>query len=176
MSDDHFTLPSAGWRDEICGCKECRDLYYVKDLVFLKEPEELYEPPLDDEANESLEDITLRKLNSMPRDKAIEAVNAYNKIKEDLQNFLQQAAKKGKVITPEDVHEFFGVGLFAGRDGRPRRGRSLTWFPIFCRSGPRPSRRNLKTGMSFSSFSDTKIDICTYALQWNYWKEAARRR
>lgn len=99
-----------GWREALCSCNGCCEMYYLRDLSFLREAEELYEPPLDDEAGESLDDVALKQLKSMPRDRAIEAVNAYNRAKEELQEFFALAAAKGKVITEKDVREFFEVG------------------------------------------------------------------
>lgn len=102
--------PTESWRSALCLCKSCTDMYYLRDLTYLTSPEELWETELDDEAAESMDQTALRRLNEMPRDRAIEAVSAYNQVKEELSEFMREAARKGKVITEEDVKAFFGVG------------------------------------------------------------------
>ncbi|CCH40936.1 putative E3 ubiquitin-protein ligase [Wickerhamomyces ciferrii] len=75
----------------------------------LLKDEPIYEPPQDesDDDNSSIYDLGARAINNLPRDKAIEGVQAYQNIKDKLKEFLKPFAKDGKIVGEEDVKGFF---------------------------------------------------------------------
>jgi E3 ubiquitin-protein ligase UBR7 len=73
----------------------------------LLEEEEIYEPPDDNDANSSLMDGGARALNQLPREQAIEGMHAYSMIRERLTKFLKPFAEQGRIVTKDDVNNFF---------------------------------------------------------------------
>ncbi|EXX76356.1 hypothetical protein RirG_033840 [Rhizophagus irregularis DAOM 197198w] len=61
-----------GWRDELCRCHKCMELYKQHQIEFILSVEETYEPPEDDDAQKSLFDCGMKALNQMDRVTAIE--------------------------------------------------------------------------------------------------------
>ncbi|KAF9508525.1 hypothetical protein BS47DRAFT_1373660 [Hydnum rufescens UP504] len=76
------------------------------DRICLEEPE-LYEPPEDPDSTLSLEELGLRALQNLPRDKAIEGIRAFNKMRDDLISYLRPFAREGKVVSETDMKGFF---------------------------------------------------------------------
>jgi len=74
----------------------------------------IYEPPNDDDANNnddddnsSIYDLGAKAINSLPREQAIQGVQAFQTIKDKLKNFLAPFAQDGKIVGKEDVEKFF---------------------------------------------------------------------
>lgn len=94
------------FREDLCYCKECLAMY--EDHPMLLEDEDIYEPPEDDDSDTgSIYEAGERALHQMPREKAIEGVLAYQKLRDALSGFLRPYAEGGKVVTKEDVERFF---------------------------------------------------------------------
>lgn len=75
---------------------------------FLAQPEPSYDPPADDDANSSLLDAGAQALNTLvPRQRALEGIQAYDMIKQKLNAFFKPFAESGKVVTENDVNGFF---------------------------------------------------------------------
>ena len=49
----------------------------------------------------------MKALGSMDRVKQVEAIQGYNAMKESLKAYLKTFADEGKVVTQEDIQEFF---------------------------------------------------------------------
>lgn len=47
-------------------------------------------------------------LDSLPRDRAIESIQAYDKIRSKLREFFKPFAEQGKIVTEDEVRNFFG--------------------------------------------------------------------
>lgn len=76
---------------------------------FLLEEEETYEPPDDPDSGLSLEELGIRALARLPRDKAIDGIHAFNELRDDLIKFLRPFAQQGKVVNESDVTDFFAT-------------------------------------------------------------------
>ncbi|KAA8917186.1 hypothetical protein TRICI_000666 [Trichomonascus ciferrii] len=82
---------------------------FVLKFPFLITEEPIWEPPRDEDNASSLLDAGAQALKSLPRDKALDGMQAYSKIKESLTNFLRPFAEQGKVVTEDDVNQFFAT-------------------------------------------------------------------
>ncbi|WWC90124.1 uncharacterized protein L201_005057 [Kwoniella dendrophila CBS 6074] len=82
-------------------------------LPFPLVDEEIYEPPKDDEQEETIEQVTSRVMTSLPRVQAIEALHGYQKLKDRLNSMLQGHVASGKTVSKEDIE-----GLFEQLKGR----------------------------------------------------------
>ncbi|CAG8721416.1 6753_t:CDS:10, partial [Acaulospora morrowiae] len=110
IEDDKFEVDLfciQGWRDELCRCAKCMDLYKKHHIEFILQEEETYEPPQDDEAQTSLFDSGMKLLTQMDRITAIEGAIAYAKLKDELVEFLKPFEESGKTVTEKDIRTFF---------------------------------------------------------------------
>ncbi|KAJ3309492.1 hypothetical protein HDV04_005984 [Boothiomyces sp. JEL0838] len=82
----------------------CMDLY--SDIPFIIEKEESIEP-IKDETDKSLIDLGMEKLNHIDRKRAIDGVIAYNGLKRDLLEFLNEFKKNDKIVEQKDILDFF---------------------------------------------------------------------
>ncbi|ODQ81957.1 hypothetical protein BABINDRAFT_45969 [Babjeviella inositovora NRRL Y-12698] len=81
---------------------------FVEDHPFLVSDDPVYEPPPDISDDEgSIYDMGSKMLNSMPREQAIESIQAYESIKDKLKDFFKPFAEGGKVVTEDEVRSFF---------------------------------------------------------------------
>jgi len=119
-------LPT-GWRDQLCRCDDCTRIYEEKHLEFLLDSEDtvhFYESQSCSEEGTQYEE-GMKALSSMDRVQQMEAIQSYNEMKESLMIFLKKFAEEGKVVTQEDIGEFFKTFNSAKR----RRVE----IPKFCR-------------------------------------------
>lgn len=82
---------------------------FVSKFEFFVKEEPVYEPPPDDDAASSLLDAGAQALRNLPRDQALDGMQAYAKIKDKLTQFLRPFAEQGKVVTEGDINDFFGT-------------------------------------------------------------------
>lgn len=78
------------------------------EYLYLDDP--IFECPEDKDCENSagsLYDLGADALLSMPRDQAIEGLQAYEKISTKLKEFFKPFAEQGKVVTEEEVRDFF---------------------------------------------------------------------
>lgn len=124
--DDETTSLSlflpADFRDSWCKCPACRDRVARHPALASEEP--VYDPPEDDgndgaddddnDATTSTYDAGSRAmastLMSMPRDKAIEGLLAFNRLKDHITSCLKPLAENGEIVTSEHVRSFFEKG------------------------------------------------------------------
>ncbi|KND04213.1 uncharacterized protein SPPG_01646 [Spizellomyces punctatus DAOM BR117] len=100
-----------GWREELCQCKQCQAIYIDENVSFITLEEETFEPEEDLDADESIHDMGLKRLNSMDREMAINGVLAYQKMKEDLKNYLKTFAESKQTVTADDIRQYFADKL-----------------------------------------------------------------
>nr|XP_019042807.1 E3 ubiquitin-protein ligase UBR7 [Kwoniella bestiolae CBS 10118]OCF21737.1 E3 ubiquitin-protein ligase UBR7 [Kwoniella bestiolae CBS 10118] len=93
-----------GVRDQL---KDQLDEKTVVSLPFPLVDEEIYEPPKDDEQDETIEQVTSRVMTSLPRVQAIEALHGYQKLKDRLNTMLQEHVASGKSVSKEDIEDLF---------------------------------------------------------------------
>lgn len=94
-----------GWRERWCRCSRC--FPSLGDRPYLLEEEETYEPPEDPDSALSLEELGMRALERLPRDRAIDGIRAFNDMRDDLLAYLRPFAQEGRVVGEADVREFF---------------------------------------------------------------------
>ncbi|KAL0060655.1 hypothetical protein AAF712_012532 [Marasmius tenuissimus] len=94
-----------GFRDRFCRCSACLPCLEVNRCLL--EEEDTYEPPTDPDSGLSLEELGMRALSRLPRDRAIDGIHAFNTMREDLVQYLRPFAQDGKVVSESDVKTFF---------------------------------------------------------------------
>ncbi|KAH8823364.1 hypothetical protein DL96DRAFT_1617386 [Flagelloscypha sp. PMI_526] len=94
-----------GFREKWCRCRDCEPQLLLHS--YLMNEEETYEPPEDPDIGLSLEQLGLRALEQMPREKAINGIHAFNKMRDTLVNYLKPFAENGEVVKEDDVKSFF---------------------------------------------------------------------
>ncbi|KAJ7883417.1 hypothetical protein B0H14DRAFT_3432873 [Mycena olivaceomarginata] len=75
--------------------------------AYLLEEEETYEPPEDPDSGLSLEELGMRALERLPRERAIDGIIAFNAMRDNLRAYLRPFAEDGKVVGDADVQTFF---------------------------------------------------------------------
>ncbi|KAI5958929.1 hypothetical protein KGF57_002363 [Candida theae] len=87
---------------------------FLQNNSFLYEDDTIYKPPEDDSDDawsstaSNTESSALDAIQSLPRDQAIEGIQAYNAIKSKLRDFFKPFAEQGRVVTEDEVKNFFG--------------------------------------------------------------------
>ncbi|KAJ7621250.1 hypothetical protein FB45DRAFT_928779 [Roridomyces roridus] len=93
------------FRDRWCRCDSC--LPSLEAHPYLLEEEDTYEPPEDPDSALTLEELGMRALERLPRDRAIDGIHAFNAMRDNLRAYLQPFADEGKVVGESDVQTFF---------------------------------------------------------------------
>lgn len=83
---------------------------FLTNNSYLFKDDPIFKPPEDEsESGWSATDMgAAEALHSLPRDRAIEGIQAYDKIRSKLREFFKPFAEQGKVITEDEVKDFFG--------------------------------------------------------------------
>ncbi|EDR09981.1 uncharacterized protein LACBIDRAFT_318396 [Laccaria bicolor S238N-H82] len=105
-----------GFRERWCRCHSCFPSLETKS--YLLEEEDTYEPPDDPDSGLSLEELGMRALERLPRDRAIDGIHAFNEMRDGLKSFLRPFAQDGKVVNESDVREFFESLKEAAKKGQ----------------------------------------------------------
>ncbi|KAF9240047.1 hypothetical protein BU15DRAFT_87777 [Melanogaster broomeanus] len=95
----------SGWRQRWCRCDQC--LPSLIEHPYLFDEEDIYEPPEDPDSGISLEELGLRALQRLPRDRAIDGIRAFNDMRDGLMEYLRPFAQEGKIVEEADVNRFF---------------------------------------------------------------------
>lgn len=96
--------------------------WFLKSVEFFSQDDPIYQPPKDevDSSNSStgsLFELGSNALRSLPAPRAIEGLHAYGVMKAKLRDFFKGFVDQNKVVTEEEVREFFGnMKNDAGRD------------------------------------------------------------
>jgi len=98
-----------GWRDLLCQCAKCTALYTEESVSFILGEEAIYEDEEDEEADTSILESGMKKLNEMDRVQMMDGMLAYSKMRDEIRNFLQPFSEQGKVVTSDDIQAFFAV-------------------------------------------------------------------
>lgn len=114
-----------GFRDRWCRCSSCNDRLNANPCLL--QEEETYEPPDDPDSGLSLEELGLRALGRVPRDRVLDGIHAFNAMRNDLLQYLRPFAQEGKVVSEADVRSFFDSlqkdgSSKSGLDGRAHIG------------------------------------------------------
>ncbi|GMG56388.1 unnamed protein product [Ambrosiozyma monospora] len=81
----------------------------MKSHSFMFEADPIYQPPDDPESddNSSIFELGMKSLNRMPVESALGGIEAYEQIKNKLTEFFKPFAQENRVVTKEEVVEFF---------------------------------------------------------------------
>ncbi|KAJ6598430.1 hypothetical protein DFH09DRAFT_1131763 [Mycena vulgaris] len=93
------------FRERWCRCDSC--LCSLEAHPYLLEEEDTYEPPEDPDSGLSLEELGMRALEHLPRERAIDGILAFNAMRDNLRAYLRPFAEEGKVVADADVQSFF---------------------------------------------------------------------
>ncbi|KAG0094538.1 hypothetical protein BGZ93_007083 [Podila epicladia] len=102
---------SEGWRDLLCQCTACTKLYILESCEFITGEEEVYEDEDDDEAETSILESGMKKLNEMDRVQMMEGMLAYSKMRDEIRDFLAPFSEQGKTVTQSDIQAFFAAKM-----------------------------------------------------------------
>ncbi|KAL9543807.1 hypothetical protein MBANPS3_007935 [Mucor bainieri] len=95
------------WRQSLCRCVKCVEDYKTHQVEHLLEEEHTVEPENDQDAGKSLLEVGMEQLQRMDRVQAIESVRAFQTLASDLKQFFGTFKEEGKIVTKEDVQEYF---------------------------------------------------------------------
>ncbi|KAK4742380.1 hypothetical protein SAY87_000381 [Trapa incisa] len=103
---------SKNWRDALCRCEKCVDMYNQKGISFLLDKEDTileYEKVAKEKREEKLqqqEGVELDLLNSMGHVQKMEILNGIADMKDEICSFLE-SFDSSKPITSADIHQVF---------------------------------------------------------------------
>ncbi|XP_035851514.1 putative E3 ubiquitin-protein ligase UBR7 isoform X2 [Sander lucioperca] len=102
--------PSA-WRSKLCSCNTCKERLSAAGLSFLLDESDTvlaYENKgKSSEQTRQGPDPLMSALDNLNRVQQLEIIHGYNDMKTELKDFLQRFAAEGKVVTSEDIRQFF---------------------------------------------------------------------
>ncbi|XP_041661470.1 putative E3 ubiquitin-protein ligase UBR7 [Cheilinus undulatus] len=101
----------SGWRTKLCTCNTCKEQLTEGGLSFLyDESDTVLAYENDGKKNEQKSrghDPLMSALDNLNRVQQLEIIHGYNDMKSELKDYLQRFASEGKVVTPEDIRQFF---------------------------------------------------------------------
>lgn len=83
---------------------------FLDNYKFMYEDDPIFRPPEDDDVSSTFE-LGIKELKHFPNDKAAQGLAAYDKIKSKLTEFLKPFAQNGKIVTEDEVKEFFKFNM-----------------------------------------------------------------
>ncbi|KAG0367599.1 putative zinc finger in N-recognin-domain-containing protein [Gamsiella multidivaricata] len=107
-SDQEMNLfATEGWRELLCQCVACMAMYTKGNVQFILGEEPVYEDEEDDDAETSILESGMKKLNEMDRVKMMDGMLAYSKMRDEIRSFLMPFSEQGKTVTADDIQAFF---------------------------------------------------------------------
>ncbi|KAI9623128.1 hypothetical protein KEM48_009557 [Puccinia striiformis f. sp. tritici PST-130] len=97
---------ASGWRSRWCRCDGCRQSLSTYKWM-IEEEEEVWEPGEDNDSLKSLHELGLEALKTLPRDQLVTGLDAYNKLKTKILEFLKPFESNDRLVTEHDIREFF---------------------------------------------------------------------
>ncbi|KAM6991828.1 putative E3 ubiquitin-protein ligase UBR7 isoform 2-T2 [Tautogolabrus adspersus] len=101
----------SGWRSKLCSCNTCKERLTEAGVSFLSDESDTvlaYENKgKNSEQTARGNDPLMSALDNLNRVQQLEIIHGYNDMKTELKDFLQRFAAEGKVVTPEDIRQFF---------------------------------------------------------------------
>ncbi|XP_059818755.1 putative E3 ubiquitin-protein ligase UBR7 [Hypanus sabinus] len=112
MQRDCATYWPHNWRNTLCTCPSCMNLYKELEISFLLDEFDTvlaYENKgkSDEETDRERSDPLMAVLSNMNRIQQVELIYEYNDLKSELKDYLKRFADEGKVVTSEDIQQFF---------------------------------------------------------------------
>lgn len=101
----------SGWRSRLCTCSDCQKLLSEAGTLFLLDEADTvlaYETKGKtlERTNQSTDPL-MSALDRLNRVQQLELIHEYNDLKTELKDFLQRFASERKVVTPDDIRQFF---------------------------------------------------------------------
>ncbi|XP_031696367.1 putative E3 ubiquitin-protein ligase UBR7, partial [Anarrhichthys ocellatus] len=101
----------SGWRSKLCSCTTCKECLSEAGLSFLLDESDTvlaYENKgKTNEQRQQSHDPLMSVLDNLNHVQQLEIIHGYNDMKTELKDFLQRFAEEGKVVTPDDIRQFF---------------------------------------------------------------------
>ncbi|XP_074541338.1 putative E3 ubiquitin-protein ligase UBR7 [Halichoeres trimaculatus] len=101
----------SGWRSKLCPCDSCKERLSEGGVSFLTDESDTvlaYENKgKTNEQTTRGSDPLMSALDNLNRVQQLEIIHGYNDMKTELKDFLQRFAAEGKVVTPDDIRQFF---------------------------------------------------------------------
>ncbi|TIC38436.1 hypothetical protein E3Q09_00008 [Wallemia mellicola] len=94
-----------GWRDKWCKCENCMTKLSKHPWLFAEEA--TYEPQEEEQEEKTLLQLGAEALNTLPREKALDGLKAYEKMSSSVKDFLKPFADTGKTVEAADINNFF---------------------------------------------------------------------
>ncbi|KAJ1968678.1 hypothetical protein IWQ62_001101 [Dispira parvispora] len=101
----------SGWRQKLCQCNDCYAQLKKYGLLFILEDDCPYEPEKDTETTKSIFELGMNQLFKMNKAEALDGIMAYNRFRDELKAYLAPFASDGRVVTEQDVRNFFEVSF-----------------------------------------------------------------
>ncbi|XP_058847515.1 putative E3 ubiquitin-protein ligase UBR7 [Acipenser ruthenus] len=100
------------WRSNLCTCQRCKKTYAESEVPFLFDESDTvlaYEKrgQSSQESDTESRDPLMAALSGMDRVQQLEMIYEYNDLKTELKDYLKRFADEGKVVTSEDIQDFF---------------------------------------------------------------------
>ena len=118
---------SKEWRSRLCRCAKCSTMYDEAKVAFLTDENDsvtAYEERGRLEGK-SQYDKGMEELSKMDRTKQVELMQDYHDMKTELKDYLEGFASSGKVVTKDDISQFF--------ETMKGRKRQRVEIPLNCR-------------------------------------------
>ncbi|XP_060685339.1 putative E3 ubiquitin-protein ligase UBR7 [Hemiscyllium ocellatum] len=112
LQRDCATYWPHNWRNKLCTCQSCMNLYNELEISFLLDEFDTvlaYENKgkTVEETEREKCDPLMTALSNMNRIQQVELIYEYNDLKSELKDYLKRFADEGKVVTSEDIQHFF---------------------------------------------------------------------
>lgn len=119
----------SGWRSKLCTCDTCQVSLSDAGLSFLLDESDTvlaYENKgKNKERTQPGNDPLMSALDNLNRVQQLEIIHGYNDMKSELKDFLQSFAAEGKVVTPDDIRQFF-------EQQQSRKRQRVDAGPFYC--------------------------------------------
>ncbi|XP_068609831.1 putative E3 ubiquitin-protein ligase UBR7 [Brachionichthys hirsutus] len=101
----------SGWRSKLCSCSTCEESLSGAGVSFLLDESDTvlaYESKgRNTEPTPQGRDPLMSALDRLNRVQQLDIIHGYNDMKSELKDFLQRFAEEGKVVTSDDIRQFF---------------------------------------------------------------------
>ncbi|KAJ7360151.1 Putative E3 ubiquitin-protein ligase ubr7 [Desmophyllum pertusum] len=109
--DNKASYWHTGWRLNLCKCHKCMSLYKSLDVLYLTDESDTmlaYEQRgREKRPGVSSYESGMQALQNMGRIPQVEVMHEYNDMKSELTEYLRDFVAQGKVVTEEDIRNFF---------------------------------------------------------------------
>ncbi|XP_068198549.1 putative E3 ubiquitin-protein ligase UBR7 [Antennarius striatus] len=101
----------SGWRSKLCTCGACKERLSEGGVAFLLDESDTVLAYENKGKNQEMQpaghDPLMSALDNLNRVQQLEIIHGYNDMKSELKDFLQRFAAEGKVVTSDDIRQFF---------------------------------------------------------------------